>query len=147
MKTKWMVLLVCALFITTGCAGMSKRAKCASVGAAAGAGCFYGATTLKRKFGYDDSLDVFGVHGIGGIIGALLTGVFASKSMGGYEDVEVGAQFMIQLESVGFTVAYCAIATVVILTIIKAVMGLRVDEDQESEGLDIALHDEKGYNM
>jgi Amt family ammonium transporter len=117
------------------------------IGAASGAGCFLGATAIKRKFGYDDSLDVFGVHGIGGIIGALLTGVFASSEMGGFEDVEVGTQFMIQLKSVGFTVIYCAIATVIILSIIKMVMGLRVNEDEETEGLDIALHDERGYNL
>lgn len=117
------------------------------IGIAAGIGCFFASTKLKRMLGYDDSLDVFGVHAVGGIIGALLTGVFAAKGMGGFADVEAGAQFMVQLKGVAFTVVYCGVITVVLLGIIKAVMGLRVTEDQETEGLDLALHDERGYNL
>jgi Amt family ammonium transporter len=91
--------------------------------------------------GYDDSLDAFGVHAIGGIVGALLTGVFAVESIGG----TAGSmhQLWIQAESVGVTTAYTAIMTFIILKVIDVAMGLRVSEEQEREGLDIALHGER----
>ena len=107
------------------------------IGVAAGVLCFFAATTLKRVMGYDDSLDAFGVHGIGGIIGALLTGVFVSKEISG-----VDGSFMQQLLGVGVTVVYGFIASYVILKIIDMTIGLRVTEEQEREGLDISLHGE-----
>jgi len=114
------------------------------IGIAAGICCFVGATTVKRMFGYDDSLDAFGVHGIGGIVGAVLTGVFAVEAVGGTGGLLEGnaGQVMTQIEGIVATIAYCGIATFVILMVVKAVMGLRVDEAAEIEGLDINLHGE-----
>jgi len=111
------------------------------IGLAAGAVCFWGATTLKNKLGYDDSLDAFGVHGIGGIVGAVLTGIFAVKSIGGVEGSM--SQMWIQIEAVVITVVFVAVATYIILKVVDLVMGLRVSEEQEREGLDISLHGER----
>jgi Amt family ammonium transporter len=120
-----------------------------AIGAAAGVGCFFTATRLKRALGYDDSLDVFGVHAVGGIIGAMLTGVFAATSLGGAGfgegNTTMGAQVMAQFIGVAATLLFTVVMTVIILKVIDIVIGLRVDEEQESEGLDIALHEERGY--
>jgi len=120
------------------------------IGGAAGVGCFLAATKLKRAMGYDDSLDAFGVHAIGGIIGAILTGLCADASLGGAglaEGVSIGGQLFTQAKAVVFTVVYTGVVTYVLLKILDALMGLRVTEEQESEGLDIALHDERGYTL
>ena len=118
------------------------------VGLASGILCFWAATSLKRAMGYDDSLDAFGVHGIGGIVGALLTGIFAAESLGGQglSADSIGGQFFVQLVGVVFTIAYCAVLSFVLLKIVDAIVGLRVSQSEETEGLDIALHDERGYN-
>jgi Amt family ammonium transporter len=120
-----------------------------AIGFASGAGCFYAATRLKRAIGYDDSLDVFGVHAVGGIIGALLTGVFAAQSLGGAGfgdgNATMGSQVLAQFIGVIATVIYTGIVSAVILKVIDLIMGLRVNEEQESKGLDLALHDERGY--
>ncbi|MBI2586608.1 MAG: ammonium transporter, partial [Rhodospirillales bacterium] len=114
------------------------------IGIAAGVACYWGAVVLKPKFRYDDSLDVFGVHAIGGIVGALLTGVFAVEAIGGTKGMLEGntMQLLIQLEGIVGTIVYCAVATYIILKIIGAVMGLRVDEETEIGGLDYNLHGE-----
>ena len=114
------------------------------IGLVAGLVCYWGAVVLKPKLGYDDSLDVFGVHGLGGITGALLTGVFAVEAIGGTPGLLEGnaGQVLIQLEGIGATIVYCAIVTFVLLKIIDAVMGLRVDEEEEVTGLDYSLHGE-----
>ena len=114
------------------------------IGLVAGLVCYWGAVVLKLKLGYDDSLDVFGVHGLGGITGALLTGVFAVEAIGGTPGLLEGnaGQVLIQLEGIGATIVYCAIVTFVLLKIIDAVMGLRVDEEEEVTGLDYSLHGE-----
>jgi Amt family ammonium transporter len=118
------------------------------IGLASGVICYLAATKLKNALGYDDSLDVFGVHAVGGIVGALLTGVFAAASLGGsIEDLNIGSQVWKQAIGVVVTIAYTGIVSAVILKVLDAVMGLRVTEDQESEGLDLALHDERGYNI
>lgn len=119
------------------------------IGVAAGAGCFFAATMLKRAMGYDDSLDVFGVHAVGGIIGAILTGVFTAPYWGGSgaEDFVIGGQVWIQIKSVLFTVIYTGVLTAIILKVLDVVMGLRVSEEDEIEGLDIISHDERGYNF
>ncbi|GAB6042641.1 ammonium transporter [Endothiovibrio diazotrophicus] len=120
------------------------------IGAAAGVGCFLGATRLKRALGYDDSLDAFGVHAVGGIIGAILTGVFADASLGGAglaDGVSIGQQVGAQFIGVLATVIYTAVASFILLKVIDVVVGLRVTEEQEVEGLDIALHDERGYTL
>ncbi len=97
--------------------------------------------------GYDDSLDAFGVHGIGGIVGALLTGVFAVKAIGGDAASGLiegnGGQVVTQLVGVGATVAYTAVASYIILKVIDMVIGLRVSEEEEREGLDVSLHGER----
>ncbi|MEE8283380.1 MAG: ammonium transporter [Alphaproteobacteria bacterium] len=115
-----------------------------AVGIAGGVVCCWAATTLKQKLGYDDSLDCFGIHGIGGIVGALLTGVFAVKAIGGTAGVLEGnaGQLWIQCQGIFFTILWCAIATAAILKVIDLVIGLRVNEEDEREGLDLALHGE-----
>ena len=118
------------------------------IGLASGVICFFCATSLKRKFGYDDSLDVFGVHAVGGIVGAILTGAFAAPALGGFGTVEnIPAQLWVQFEGVAFTVIYTAVLTFVILKVIDLVMGLRVSDEEETVGLDLALHNERGYNL
>ena len=119
------------------------------IGLAAGAICFWASTTLKRKLGYDDSLDVFGVHGVGGIIGTLLCGIFVVKSLGGQglaEGMTMGSQFTVQLIAVIITIVYCGVVSFILLKIVDSAVGLRVSQEEETGGLDIALHDERGYN-
>jgi Amt family ammonium transporter len=107
------------------------------IGVVAGVACYFAATKLKAALGYDDTLDAFGVHGIGGIIGALLTGVFASKEISGAD-----GSVMTQLWGVGTTLIYGFVASFIILKVIDVTIGLRVTEEQEREGLDITLHGE-----
>ena len=119
------------------------------IGFASGIGCFLAAVKLKRMLGYDDSLDVFGVHAVGGIIGALLTGVFCAETLGGsgfgVEEGGIAAQVGVQFIGVLATVIYTGIASFIILKVVDSVIGLRVSTDEEQEGLDIVLHDERGY--
>ena len=121
-----------------------------AIGAASGILCFWGATALKQKLGYDDSLDAFGVHGIGGIVGALLTGVFAAEALGGQgfggDITGIGGQLGAQLLGVGFTVVYCGVMSYIILKVVDSIVGLRVTQDEESQGLDISLHNEQAYS-
>ena len=114
------------------------------IGLAAGLACYWGAVVLKTKMGYDDTLDVFGVHGLGGITGAVLTGVFAVEAIGGTPGLLEGnpGQVLIQIEGIAATIVYCAIATFIILKVVGAIMGLRVDEETEVGGLDYNLHGE-----
>jgi Amt family ammonium transporter len=115
------------------------------IGLAAGAVCFWTAVYMKEMIGYDDSLDAFGVHAIGGILGAMLTGVFAVKAIGGTAGMLEGnaAQLLIQAKGVAVTIVYDAVVTFVILKVIDMLLGLRVSEEQEREGLDISLHGEQ----
>ena len=119
------------------------------IGIAAGVICFVASTKIKRALGYDDSLDVFGIHCIGGIVGALLTGVFCAEVLGGAGfgegHADIGSQFMAQLTGVVATIVYTFVVSFVVLKILDALIGLRVSEDDEQEGLDLALHDERGY--
>ncbi|MBK8067950.1 MAG: ammonium transporter [Rhodanobacteraceae bacterium] len=120
------------------------------IGLAAGVICYFAATRLKRALGYDDSLDVFGVHAVGGIIGAVLTGVFADASLGGAglaEGQTIAGQVWVQVKSVLFTVLYSGVLTFIILKLVGLVVPLRVTLDEETEGLDLVLHDERGYNL
>jgi ammonium transporter, Amt family len=114
------------------------------IGIACGIGCYWGATGLKHTFGYDDALDCFGVHGVGGIIGAILTGVFAVNEYSGHSGLIEGnpGQVINQLIGVGTVIVYDAVVTAIILFIIKAVIGLKVSDEIEREGLDLALHGE-----
>ena len=120
------------------------------IGLVSGVVCFWGATSLKAKLGYDDSLDAFGVHGIGGIVGALLTGVFVATSLGGNgleEGMTIGTQVWAQLLSIIITIAWSGILSFIILKIVDATVGLRVEEDDERMGLDLSQHNERGYNL
>ncbi|HQD55837.1 MAG TPA: ammonium transporter [Candidatus Competibacteraceae bacterium] len=120
------------------------------IGFISGSVCFLSATKLKQAMGYDDSLDAFGVHAVGGYIGAILTGLCADKMMGGVglaDGVSLGAQLWAQFKGATFTLIYTAIASFILLKIVDAIVGLRVTEEQETEGLDISLHDERGYNL
>ncbi|HLD67444.1 MAG TPA: ammonium transporter [Pseudomonas sp.] len=140
--------VVAGLVAVTPAAGTVGPMGALVIGLAAGVICFFCATSLKRKLGYDDSLDAFGVHGIGGIVGALLTGAFAAPALGGFGTVtDIPAQLFIQFKGVAFTVVYTAIVTYVILKVIDLVMGLRVSDEEETVGLDLAQHNERGYNL
>jgi Amt family ammonium transporter len=114
------------------------------IGAAAGLGCFFAATTVKKAIGYDDSLDAFGVHAVGGIIGALLTGVFAVEAIGGTPGLLEGnpGQVFTQLEGIVATIVWSGVGTFVILVITNILVGVRVSQAVEIEGLDINLHGE-----
>ena len=120
-----------------------------AIGAASGVVCFIASTAVKRAMGYDDSLDVFGIHCVGGVVGALLTGVFCAAALGGAGfgdgNESIGSQVLAQAVGVVATLVYTFAVSVVVLKILDATMGLRVGEDQEEEGLDLALHDERGY--
>lgn len=120
------------------------------LGIAAGVICYWAVSGLKRALGYDDSLDVFGVHGVAGIVGALGIGVLAAPAFGGTgfggSITSIGGQMWVQVVSVGFTIFYVGVVSYVLLKIVDMVVGLRVSEDAESEGLDIAEHGESAYN-
>ena len=118
------------------------------IGIVSGIVCFWGATSLKSQLGYDDSLDAFGVHGIGGIVGALLTGVFAAESLGGVGlDKSIGMQVWAQFLSIVITLVWSGVLSFIILKIVDATVGLRVEEDDERQGLDLSQHNERGYNL
>ena len=120
------------------------------IGGAAGVICFFATSYMKRALNVDDSLDVFPVHGVGGLLGTLLTGVFASAAFGGVgyaEKVTMGGQVTTQLVGILAVGAWSGIATWVLLKLTDAVAGLRVAGEEETEGLDTVLHNEKGYNL
>jgi Amt family ammonium transporter len=119
-----------------------------AIGVAAGAICVWGVTGLKKLLNADDTLDVFGVHGVGGIVGAILTGVFTDKALGGAgyaEGVSMGHQVLVQATGVGVTVVWIGVVSVVGFLVAKLVFGLRVSEEAEREGLDITSHGEAAY--
>jgi Amt family ammonium transporter len=127
------------------------------IGLIAGVVCLWGVNGLKKMLGADDSLDVFGVHGVGGILGALLTGVFASPSLGGTGICDyvantcgsfggIGSQVWIQLQGVIYTIIISGVVAFIAFKIVDLTIGLRVAEDEEREGLDIASHGETAYN-
>lgn len=111
--------------------------------------CFFCATTLKHKLGYDDSLDVFGVHGVGGIVGAVLTGLCAAEFMGGsgMEHSSVVAQVIAQVKSVIVTIIWSGVVSIVVLFILDKLIGIRVSKESENSGLDLSDHEEQGYNL
>jgi Amt family ammonium transporter len=121
-----------------------------AIGAAAGTVCFFTTNYMKRSLGVDDSLDVFPVHGVGGILGTILTGVFVASALGGAglpEGRSMGGQVLVQLAGVLATAAWCGAATWLLLKLTDAITRLRVSGDEETEGLDTVLHNEKGYNL
>jgi Amt family ammonium transporter len=121
-----------------------------AIGGAAGVTCFFATSYMKRALNVDDSLDVFPVHGVGGLLGTLLTGVFAAAAFGGVgypEKVDMAQQVTTQLVGIVAVGAWSGIATWVLLKLADAVAGLRVAGEEETEGLDTVLHNEKGYNL
>jgi Amt family ammonium transporter len=136
--------VVAGLVAITPAAGFVEPMGAIAIGAIAGMVCYFGSTTLKRALGYDDSLDVVGVHGIGGIVGALLTGVFAIEAIGGKPGLIEGNAHQVWIQAVGLvqTILWSGIASFVILKIIDLTVGLRVPKEVEAEGLDKHLHGE-----
>jgi len=135
---------VAGLVAITPACGFVTPSGALAIGLIAGAGCFWAATSLKRRLGYDDSLDVFGIHGVGGIIGAILTGVFAAEAMGGTSGLLEGngGQVFTQIVGVAATVVWSGVVSFIVLKLIDAAIGLRVNRETEIEGLDINLHGE-----
>jgi Amt family ammonium transporter len=119
------------------------------IGAVSGSVCYFAATSMKRKLGYDDSLDVFGVHGVGGMVGATLTGLCAARFMGGagIEAASVGGQVLAQIKSILVTLIWSGSVSFVALKVIDAVIGIRAVEEDEVKGLDVSHHEEAGYNF
>ncbi|HYN79000.1 MAG TPA: ammonium transporter [Lamprocystis sp. (in: g-proteobacteria)] len=139
---------VAGLVAITPASGTAGPMGAVAIGIAAGVLCFIASTKVKRMFHYDDALDVFGVHAVGGIVGAMLTGVFASAALGGKglaEGLTIVDQVIKQGIGVGTTLVYTAVISLIILKVVDWTIGLRVSEEQETEGLDLALHDERGY--
>jgi Amt family ammonium transporter len=121
-----------------------------AIGLAAGLLCFFATNYMKRALGVDDSLDVFPVHGVGGILGTTLTGVFAASALGGVgyaEGQSMGGQVLVQLAGVAATLVWSGVLTWVLIKVCDALAGMRVQAEQETEGLDTVLHNEKGYNL
>jgi Amt family ammonium transporter len=142
---------VAGLVAITPAAGFAGTMGAIVLGAIAGVVCLWAVVTLKPMLKYDDALDVFGVHGVGGIVGALGTAIVAAPSLGGYAlgdpaEYSIGGQFMIQLTAVAIAIVWSGVVTFVAMMIVKAVIGLRVPESAESDGLDLSSHGERAYN-
>jgi Amt family ammonium transporter len=145
---------VAGLVAITPASGFVQPMAAIFIGAAAGVVCYLMVSKVKRKFGYDDALDAFGVHGAGGTLGALLTGVFATRAVNdlrsgkamGWVDGD-GGQVVNQAIAVAISWVLAIVGTLVILKICDAVLGVRVDANQETEGLDLSMHGEDGYNF
>lgn len=133
---------IAGLVVITPAAGFVTPSSALIMGLFAGVICFFGATTLKQVLGYDDSLDAFGVHGVGGIFGAIITGVFATNAIAGGAVLPMGEQVWVQLVSVGATIGYSLVMSFILLKIIDKTIGLRVSEEAERIGLDISQHGE-----
>jgi Amt family ammonium transporter len=143
--------MVAGLVAITPACGTTGPVGAIVLGFVAAVACFFFVTTVKHKLRYDDSLDVFGVHGVGGIIGAIGTGILAAPSLGGTgfvaEGGTMGAQLYAQILGVVITIIWSGVVALVALYIVKATTGLRVKEDEEREGLDLSSHGERAYNL
>ena len=141
--------VVAGLVAVTPAAGAVGPIGAIVLGAVASAFCYFFVSVVKNRFGYDDTADVFGVHGIGGIVGAIGTGIFASSSLGGVgyaEGVTMGSQVWIQILSVLVTIVWCGVVSAILYKIVDLVVGLRVPVEAEREGLDLASHGEAAYH-
>jgi Amt family ammonium transporter len=140
--------LVTGLVAVTPAAGLIGPVGAIVLGAVASVVSYFFVAVVKNKFGYDDSLDVFGIHGIGGIIGAVGTGIFTAPGLGGIGgyDYSIASQTWIQIEAVAITIVWCGVASAVLLYITKAITGLRVEGDDERRGLDLSSHGEQAYH-
>jgi Amt family ammonium transporter len=139
---------IAGLVVITPACGFVGPMGAIALGIIAGLVCLWAVSWLKHAAGYDDSLDVFGVHCVGGILGAILTGVFVSPGLGGtgIDDYSMGGQVATQALGVGITVVWSAVVAFIAYKIADATVGLRVSEDQEREGLDTAEHGERAYS-
>jgi len=137
---------VAGLATITPAAGVVGPMGAIVIGVGTGLLCLWAATTVKRKFGYDDSLDAFGVHGVGSIFGTLMAGVFGAKILGGLEDISIIRQLGVQAMGVVFTLVYAGVVSYIIFKVIDLTIGLRVDRQAEEQGLDLTEHGESGYN-
>ncbi|CAM4041436.1 Ammonium transporter [Novosphingobium lubricantis] len=140
--------IIAGLVAVTPAAGNSGPFGAIVLGAIASVICFYMVTVIKPKLGYDDALDAFGIHGVGGIVGAIGTGIVFAPSLGGPggEDFDMGGQLVTQILAVGTTIIWAAIGTAIAMYVAKALTGLRVSEEVEREGLDLGEHGERAYN-
>ena len=140
--------VIAGLVAVTPAAGNSGPFGAILLGAIASVICYFFVSKVKAKFGYDDALDAFGIHGVGGIVGAIGTGIVFSPALGGPggEDFDMGAQLVTQVTAVAATIAIAAVGTAIAMYIAKAITGLRVDEESEVNGLDISEHGERAYN-
>ncbi len=141
--------MIAGLVVITPAAGIAGPMGAIVMGLIVSPLCYFFVSVIKNKFGYDDTADVFGVHGIGGLFGALATGIFASSSLGGigYADgVTMGAQFFTQVKAVLVTVVWCGVGSVILFKITDVIVGLRVPVEAEREGLDLASHGEAAYH-
>ncbi len=145
--------MVAGLGTITPASGFVGPAGALVIGLSAGVVCYFATQYIKRVAKIDDSLDVFPVHGVGGMLGTFMAGIFASNQLGIFsgqglaEGMTIGSQVFVQLTGIGATVLYTAVATLVLLKIVDAVIGLRVSREEEIQGLDIVLHDESGYDL
>jgi len=140
--------MVAGLVAVTPAAGSVGPMGAIVLGAIASGVCYFFVSVVKHKFGYDDSLDVFGIHGVGGIIGAVGTGIFTAPSLGGTggADFSIASQTWIQIEAVGITIIWCGIGSVVLYKLVDMIFGLRVDAETERGGLDLNEHGESAYH-
>ncbi len=139
---------IAGLAAVTPAAGVIGPVGGLAIGITSGFVCYQASTALKHRLGYDDSLDVFGVHGVGGFVGTVLAGLFGASVFGGnQEGLAIGSQLGKQLYAALLTAAWSGIASWALLKAVDAMVGLRVGEEAESQGLDLALHDERGYNL
>ncbi|AIT07234.1 ammonia channel protein [Sphingomonas taxi] len=140
--------IIAGLVAVTPAAGNSGPFGAIVLGAVASVVCFFAVSVLKPKLGYDDALDAFGVHGVGGMIGAVGTGIVYAPSLGGpgAADYAMGAKLLVQIEAVVTTVVWASIGTVIAILVAKAITGLRVAPEVEQEGLDLGEHGERAYN-
>jgi ammonium transporter, Amt family len=146
--------MVAGLGTITPASGSVGPAAAVLIGLTAGVVCYFATMYLKNKLRVDDSLDVFPVHGVGGMLGTLLVSVFASDQLGifsgnGFSSgiSSMGGQLLVQATGVVATLVYSAVLTFILLKLVGALVGLRVDGDQETQGLDLVLHDERGYDL
>ena len=137
---------VAGLVAITPAAGFVGPVGAIVIGLLAGVVCLWGVNSLKRLLGADDSLDVFGVHGVGGILGSILTGVFAAPSLGGVGDYDMTAQLISQLWGVGTVIVWSGVVSLVAYKLVDIFIGLRVPEEEEREGLDVTSHGETAYH-
>ena len=140
--------LVAGLVAVTPAAGFVGPVGAIVLGAVASAVCYFFVAVVKLKFGYDDSLDVFGIHGIGGILGAIGTGILNSESFGGigYGDLSAAAQTWVQIQAVLVTIVWCGIGSLILYKVVDLIFGLRPNADAERQGLDLTSHGEVAYH-